>query len=123
MSRQEIQNSIDIKSDKTKLIPNNKGRSNVWQTFDLIEFNNKIVDFVCCRECKNVIAYASRYGTGTLTRHRCVLAANENANQPRIDSLPLFAKKTVPNRVMKILERKQLALVAKDLHSFSVTEG
>jgi len=65
MSRQEIQNSIDIKSDKTKLIPNNKSRSNVWQTFDLIEFNKDIVEFVWCRECKQVFAYS-----GTLARHR-----------------------------------------------------
>ncbi|KAM8704169.1 hypothetical protein ACLKA7_008721 [Drosophila subpalustris] len=72
-------------------------------------------------ECKCVLTYNSKQGTGTLSRHKCAKQQNTPALQQT--KISAFSKKIVSKSALDRLERKQLALVALDLHPLSVTEG
>lgn len=122
MSKAIIQNAIHIKCEKIELIKNTKSKSDVWNKFRLIKFENNLVDFVCCIECKIVLAYQCRSGTGTLSRHKCFFRAVAAASCSQ-QKIVAFAVKPLPKTAIDNLAKKQLALVAKDLHSLGVTEG
>ncbi|XP_039967746.1 uncharacterized protein LOC120779505 [Bactrocera tryoni] len=120
MSRQTIQDAVNKKSECVKLIQNEKGRSDEWKLFDCVNYNGNNVDFVCCRSCKHVLVYNSKQGTGTLSRHKCMSQQDALKSQPKLD---MFAKKVVSTRFRDSFARKQLALVAKDLHPFNIIES
>lgn len=120
ISKNCIQDAIRLKDDKIELYKNDNTKSEVWKRFECIKFDNNKVDFVCCIYCKNVFAYTAKNGTATLSRHKCLTSAPIGNKQKKLDE---YAPKPLPKNVVDHLARKQLALVAKDLHPLNITEG
>ncbi|XP_073841314.1 uncharacterized protein [Musca autumnalis] len=85
----------------------------------LIRYDGAIVDYVCCISCKSVLHYQSKTGTGSLSRHKCNVNLQDVTTQSKISD---FISKSVPQNVVNQLSRKQLGLIAKDLHPLSITE-
>ena len=121
MNKENLQRALKAKDPKINLVKKNDAKSSVWNKFQLIQYNNESQDFVCCIECKTILAYTHKTGLGSLSRHKCVKQSKEpTSNQP---SILQFSKKAVPDKVLDNLARKQLGLVAKDLHVLGVADG
>lgn len=96
----EVQRAISANHNMYKLIENSSGKSDVWKTFKIVEFDGKPLDFVCCCKCKLVLAFSVKNGTTTLARHKC--AFMPPPNQPLLN----FASKAVPKNVLDDLAKK-----------------
>ncbi|XP_073819621.1 uncharacterized protein [Musca autumnalis] len=81
MSKEEIKAAVRNNDPSIRLLPKEDGKSNVWKRFRLIEYNNVIVSYVACIECKTVLAHLSKHGTGSLARHKC---AEEQSRQSSV---------------------------------------
>jgi hypothetical protein len=59
----------------------NKGKSEVWKTFDKIIYENKDTNFVKCKNCDDLFKYNVKSGNSTLIRHSetCVKKSNLQA--------------------------------------------
>ena len=56
MNKEDLQRALKAKDPKIKLLEKKDARSSAWDNFQLIQYNNESQDFVCCNECKAILA-------------------------------------------------------------------
>ena len=94
----------------------NKGKSDVWKTFQQILFENKFTQFVECNNCDNLFKYNNKYGNSTLIRH--TETCNKKTDVQTIDHI----FKDYSNEKSKIADAAAICCCV-DLLPFSFIEG
>ena len=113
LSRNDIENLIEQKSDKIKYIKN-KGRSEVWNKFSQIQVDNKLCNFVICvnSNCNEIYSFKNN-STTCLLRHKC------KEKNEKIENY--FSKKTsneVISEIKKELTSKLVDFCSNDIKPF-----
>lgn len=68
MDLSKIQNLVNIHSEEIQLT-DFSGKSIIWKSVYSMKYNNEPIKFVCCKQCKKVMPYNSKSGTGNISKH------------------------------------------------------
>lgn len=118
--------------ERYKFVTPTKIKSDVWDKFKVIKFQDNVENFAMCNICKDILSYTAKSGTGSLLRHTCtrksvVSGGGECGKTPGTpqtqQTLSNFFVKKLSNKSMNELRKLQVGFIAKDLRPLNVMEG
>ena len=120
--------SISSKNDDTSVtfVKPKASLSQVWSSFSLIYHNNYKQNFVCCDNCKEILAHTSSNGTSSMTKHQstCTKTTCSNIYQKNIKEY--FSRTTseaIPKKIKQKITTAAAEFVVLDNRPFHLLSG
>lgn len=118
----EIENDLrkNPMDPRYKLVTPSKSKSDVWNNFKIVVFEEQAENYAQCNKCKDVLRYSSKLGTGSLLRHNCSKVFQADTSQRTLTD---YGVKKISENAKQSLIKAQIKFITKDLRPLSVTEG
>ncbi|XP_037713942.1 uncharacterized protein LOC119549761 isoform X1 [Drosophila subpulchrella] len=82
--KSELRSLLKSGDKRCKLVEPRNTKSCVWRFFNLVQCDDRIEPFACCKTCGDLLSYSGKTGTGSLLRHRCLHSNSSNEKTVRI---------------------------------------
>ncbi|KAI8038329.1 hypothetical protein M5D96_008223 [Drosophila gunungcola] len=88
--KSELRSLLKSGDKRCKLVEPRNTKSCVWRFFNLVQCDDRIEPYACCKTCGDLLSYSGKTGTGSLLRHRCLHSSSSNGKFGiRISRTPL----------------------------------
>eukprot|EP00099_Drosophila_melanogaster_P014946 NP_523747.1 boundary element-associated factor of 32kD, isoform A [Drosophila melanogaster] len=82
--KSELRSLLKSGDKRCKLVEPRNTKSCVWRFFNLVQCDDHIEPYACCKTCGDLLSYSGKTGTGSLLRHRCLHSSSSNDKTVRI---------------------------------------
>ncbi|XP_017133107.1 uncharacterized protein LOC108149772 isoform X1 [Drosophila elegans] len=82
--KSELRSLLKSGDKRCKLVEPRNTKSCVWRFFNLVQCDDRIEPYACCKTCGDLLSYSGKTGTGSLLRHRCLHSSSSNEKTVRI---------------------------------------
>ncbi|XP_043641998.1 uncharacterized protein LOC122612441 isoform X1 [Drosophila teissieri] len=82
--KSELRSLLKSGDKRCKLVEPRNTKSCVWRFFNLVQCDDHIEPYACCKTCGDLLSYSGKTGTGSLLRHRCLHSSSSNEKTVRI---------------------------------------
>ncbi|XP_016993828.1 uncharacterized protein BEAF-32 isoform X1 [Drosophila takahashii] len=82
--KSELRSLLKSGDKRCKLVEPRNTKSCVWRFFNLVQCDDHIEPYACCKTCGDLLSYSGKTGTGSLLRHRCLHSNSSNEKTVRI---------------------------------------
>ncbi|XP_016947548.1 uncharacterized protein LOC108022871 isoform X1 [Drosophila biarmipes] len=82
--KSELRSLLKSGDKRCKLVEPRNTKSCVWRFFNLVQCDDRIEPYACCKTCGDLLSYSGKTGTGSLLRHRCLHSNSSNDKTVRI---------------------------------------
>lgn len=76
--KSELRSLLKSGDKRCKLVEPRNTKSCVWRFFNLVQCDDHIEPYACCKTCGDLLSYSGKTGTGSLLRHRCLHSSSSN---------------------------------------------
>ncbi|KAH8348807.1 hypothetical protein KR084_011298 [Drosophila pseudotakahashii] len=76
--KSELRSLLKSGDKRCKLVEPRNTKSCVWRFFNLVQCDDHIEPYACCKTCGDLLSYSGKTGTGSLLRHRCLHSTNSS---------------------------------------------
>jgi hypothetical protein len=125
LSKQDVKELVRKEDSRITYAVYTKSKSKVWDNFKIIKVDGDNVNFVKCNACPCVLAWQSKFGTKSLSRHQC-RSNSTQLQKSKFSSAsgPILkrSKRTASDLAVQELNKSILIGLAQDLVPLSTVE-
>ncbi|XP_017039215.1 uncharacterized protein LOC108086712 isoform X1 [Drosophila ficusphila] len=82
--KSELRSLLKSGDKRCKLVEPRNTKSCVWRFFNLVQCDDRIEPYACCKTCGDLLSYSGKTGTGSLLRHRCLHSSSSSSNEKTV---------------------------------------